>query len=539
MSVTSALYTGISGLAANGEAMSVIGNNISNVNTTGFKQGRMLFSDVLSSTISGGSQIGRGVQIQSVENQFTQGSFESTESSTDLAIQGDSFFILQSNAGRQYTRAGAFHFDKDQILVNPEGSQVLGYGIIPATGQSNGVLGAIDLTNFATTPPNMTANVNMVVNLDSTQAIPGTTASTKTANIAMTGNLNTGTTPATAVATAYDDAGIAHAATVTMTYSGAGNIWNWSAAIAGATTGSPITGTANFSGVGGALSAQAYASTNTITLNGAAQTVAVDFSAMVQTAAASAPVATADGVANTLPWDAANPVATSNFSTSMTIYDSQGNAHTATTYFRKTAANSWDWHVIIPDATAGSPVNGTLAFNASGALVTQTPAATAAQNITFAGGVTAPQAILIDLGVGATTQYASPSIVTSQTQDGYYQGTLMKVTVDDKGYVNGVYSNGQLQKIAQVSLAKFSAATGLFKAGGTMFEETLTSGQPQLSTASTPGVGKILSNSLEQSNVDMAAQFVKMITTQRGYSANSKTITTADEMLQEVLNLKR
>lgn len=418
MSVTSALYTGISGLAANGEAMSVIGNNISNINTTGFKEGRMLFSDVLSSTISGGSQIGRGVQIQAVQNEFTQGSFESTQSATDLAIQGDSFFVLQDNNGRYYTRAGAFTFDKDKILVNPDGKQVLGYGIVQSTGQSNGVLAPIDLTNFATTPPKMTSDMKMVLNLDSTQSTPA------------------------------------------------------------------------------------------------------------------------------LAWDPTNPVATSNFSTSMTVYDSQGNAHTATTYFRKTAANAWDWHAIVPDATAvngaaGNEVDGTLTFNAAGALTGQTPSSGTAQNITFGGGVTAPQPIMFDFGVGATTQYASSSIITQQSQDGYYQGSLTKISVDSEGFVNGVYSNGQLQKIAQVALAKFSAPEGLSKAGGTTFEETLESGQPMLSSASTPGVGSILSDSLEQSNVDMAAQFVKMITTQRGYSANSKTITTADQMLQEVLNLKQ
>ena len=186
MSVTSAMYTGISGLAANGEAMSVIGNNISNVNTTGFKQGRMLFSDVLSSTISGGSQIGRGVQIQTVQNQFGQGSFESTESVTDLAIQGDSFFVVQGTAGRYYTRAGAFNFDKDKILVNPDGNQVLGYGINASTGLSNGVLGAVDLTSFATTPPRATADVNTVMNLDSTALIPG---HNETAAVTMSGNM--------------------------------------------------------------------------------------------------------------------------------------------------------------------------------------------------------------------------------------------------------------------------------------------------------------------------------------------------------------
>ena len=413
MSVTSALYTGISGLNANGEAMSVIGNNISNVNTIGFKQGRMLFSDVLSSSVSRGSQIGRGVQIEVIDNQFTQGSFESTESATDLAVQGDAFFAVKNSNGQFYTRAGSFHFDKDKILVNPAGDQVMGYGINQATGLSNGTLDKIDLTNFASAQPQMTSLTKMVLNLDATAATP------------------------------------------------------------------------------------------------------------------------------TAAWDPANPVATSNFSSSISVFDSQGNAHTATVYFRKAAANSWDWHAIIPDATAGSPIDGTLTFNASGMLTAQTPAANANQNVTFGGGVTAPQPMAFDFGVNATTQYASSSLVSSQSQDGYAQGNLVKITVDDKGYVNGIYSNGQLQKLAQVALARFSSPNGLSKIGGSLFQETADSGQPQITNAATPGVGKIFSNSLEQSNVDMAAQFVKMITTQRGYSANSKTITTTDEMLQEVLGLKR
>jgi flagellar hook protein FlgE len=129
--------------------------------------------------------------------------------------------------------------------------------------------------------------------------------------------------------------------------------------------------------------------------------------------------------------------------------------------------------------------------------------------------------------------------VNSQTQNGYPPGSLAKIQVDDKGYVVGVYSNGQSQKIAQIALARFASPLGLAKVGGTLFEETLSSGQSMISDASTPGVGKVLSNSLEQSNVDMAAQFVKLIQAQRAFSANSKTITTADEMTQELLTLKR
>lgn len=440
MSITSAMYTGISGLNANSEAISVLGNNISNVNTVGFKNGRMLFSDVLSSTIGNNSQIGRGTQIQTVQNNFSQGAFESTENVTDLAIQGDSFFIVKSpGEAQRYTRAGAFNFNKDKILVNPDGLEVLGYGINTTTGLNNGVISNIDMTNFSSLAPKSTSTLEIVTNLDSTATTP------------------------------------------------------------------------------------------------------------------------------TAPWNPAlltfNPSLESNFSNSMTIYDSQGNPHSATIYYRKTADNAWSWNALISGTAAGTPgdpgdytdnagaptraatpISGTLTYSTAGILTAQTLTGATTpmlQPLTFAGGVTAPQNLAFDFGVNASTQFSSSSIVNAQSQNGYYQGSLSKIQIDEKGYVVGVYSNGESQKVAQIALARFASTNGLSKVGGTLFEETLASGQAMISDANSPGVGKVLSNSLEQSNVDMAAQFVKLIQAQRAFSANSKTITTSDEMTQELLNLKR
>lgn len=402
MSITSAMYTGISGLSANGEAISVLGNNIANVNTTGFKSGRMLFSDVLSSSIGNNSQIGRGVQIQAVQNNFSQGSFETTENVTDLAIQGDSFFIVKNpGEAQRYTRAGAFSFDKDKILVNPDGYEVMGYGINQTTGLNNGVLGNINLSASSSLSPSATSTVGMVLNLDSTAA--------------------TGST----------------------------------------------------------------------------------------------------------------------FNNAISMYDSLGNPHTVNFTYTKQAPTAtgtvWNWASTV-DGAAGP--TGTLTFDLTGGLTAQTPLASAAQNVALPPtGVTTPQPIAFNFS--GSTQFASSSVVNSQTQNGYPPGSLAKIQVDDKGYVVGVYSNGQSQKIAQIALARFSSPLGLSKVGGTLFEETLSSGQSMITDASTPGVGKILSNSLEQSNVDMAAQFVKLIQAQRAFSANSKTITTADEMTQELLTLKR
>ena len=395
MSVTGAMFTGISGLTANGEAISVLGNNIANVNTIGFKQGRMLFSDVLSTNINNG-QIGRGVQIQAVENMFSQGSFETTDSQTDLAIQGDPFFILDNGGQRVYSRAGAFHFNADDELVSPDNFGVLGYGIDQASGLSNGVLGTIDLTQYGALAPKVTTGTTVVANLDASAAVP-----------------------------------------LTATFS----------------------------------------STDPTSYNAV---------------------------------------------TSMTTYDALGASQTVSYYYVKTGTGTWDVHQLINNDPA-TDVSSALTFDANG-------------NLTSGGVLTlGPYSV----NIAGTTQYANPTIVSSQNQDGYPAGNKVKVNIDAQGYVRVVYSNGQIQSVAQVALARFQSPLGLLKAGNTNFEETITSGPPNIVVASTPGVGKIFSSSLEQSNVDLAAQFVKLIQAQRAFSANSKTITTADEMTQEVLNLKR
>jgi flagellar hook protein FlgE len=405
MSVQSALYSGISGLYTNGEGMSVIGNNIANVNTIGFKEGRSIFSDMLSTTINQG-QIGRGEQIQAVQNIFSQGSFENTGSATDLAIQGNAMFVLAdpNGVGQFYSRAGAFTFDKNQSLVNADGYQVQGFGI--TNGGSNGVLGPINLNSFANIPPKATGTIGIVANLDATQ-----------------------TTPAAA--------------------------WNPTLA--------------NF-----------------------------------------------------------NPNLASNFSTSSTVYDIQGNANSLTLYFRNTGSNSWEVNTYDGTTYNAAGTGIPVTFNANGSLA----------SVNGVAGATTLTANGVTIDITGTTQYTSSSIVYSQAQDGYAAGNLTKVTVDQQGYVNGMYTNGQEQRIAQVALARFASLDGLEKLGGSLYGATSASGTALISASNTDN-NKVLSNSLEQSNVDMADQLVRMITTQRAYSANSKTITSADQMMQDTLNLVR
>jgi len=412
MSITTAMQTGVSGLLANGEAISVIGNNLANINTTGFKQGRTLFSDMLSSTISNG-QIGRGGQIQAVENIFSQGSLENTGSATDLAIQGDGMFVLQDPASnaRYYSRAGAFSFDRDNILTNPDGYRVLGFGI--TNGVSNGVLGSINLANFTKMAPRATSAINVMANLDASQTVP-TSA--------------------------------------------------WTPAVAGF-----------------------------------------------------------------------NPIAASNFSTSTTAYDAQGNATQLTMYFTKTAPDAWSVYTYDGSNYTAAGAGIPLTFNTDGTIATVNGAATTPLPAT---GFPTISTNGVTVNLQGTTQFATSSAISSKGQDGYGAGDLVKVSVDEKGFVNVLYTNSMTQKIAQVGLAKFASLSGLDKVGGSLFAETVSSGQAIIDPSNLSS-NKISANSLEQSNVDMADQLVKMITTQRAYTANSKTITAADQLMQDTLNIIR
>lgn len=454
MGVSSSLYSGVSGLNANANAMSVIGNNIANANTIGFKSSRAIFGDLLSSQVSGSggiSQVGRGVGLSIVDNIFSQGTFENTETNTDLAVEGAGFFIVSDpttgNAVNNFTRAGAFRFDAQGFLVNPEGYSVMGYDL-DANGNTIGDLRPIWVNTQSFTQAGPTGSINLNTNLNSdAQTIP-----------------------------ALDPPPAAPAS---------------------------------------------------------------------------------------LFFDPANPAGTSNYATSIQVFDSLGSTHLMTTYFTKTGDQQWEWNTVVDGGdllggTAGllSVVgSGTLDYDPSGNLIAidgvdlytdpgnassdpvfpRPTANTTAGALTWNNGSLQNQQISIDM---QTTQYASPSVVVSQEQDGFGTGTLVKLSIDEFGNVIGNFSNGTPRKLMQLALAKFTNPNALDKIGNNMYAQSNNSGVPVIGTVGS-GVGNIFTNALELSNVDLASEFVKMITTQRGFSANSKTITTTDEMLAEVINLKR
>lgn len=586
MGVSSSLFSGVSGLNANGNAMSVIGNNIANANTVGFKASRTIFGDLLSSQISGSggtSQVGRGAGLSIVDNVFSQGTFESTELNTDLAVEGAGFFIVSDpttgNINNQYTRAGAFRFDSGGNFVNPEGYNVMGYEL-DSEGNTIGDLVPIRANTQSFTQAGQTSNLNLNTNLDSdsnalTPDIGASATSVDNSIVAAWGATNAAYTDLAATPTdpALQTAAQTQAALDEPLYSAVSTaVTDLQAAIASGVA-ADITTAANaldaaVIAAGGATNA-AYTDLAATPADPALQTAALTQATAdlgLATNVLTAITAMNNGI-NGVSFDPLNPTVTSNYATSIRLFDSLGSTHLMTTYFTKTSDQTWTWNAVVDggELTGGTSGeltvvgSGGLNFDASGNLVSisdaggtyqlyTTPGDTSSDPVipapvvrtnpgalAWSNGAVATQQVDIDMQV---TQYSSPSVVVSQEQDGYGTGTLVKLSVDNLGNVVGNFSNGQPRKLMRLALAKFTNPGALTKSGNNMWSVSTTSGVPVVGTVGS-GVGNIFTNALEQSNVDLAQEFVKMITTQRGFSANSKTITTTDEMLAEVINLKR
>jgi flagellar hook protein FlgE len=434
MSLFTSLSTATSGLQANSLELSVVGDNIANANTIGFKEGRAAFEDALLQQligIRGGGQLGLGTRLQAIQRLITQGAISQTSNVTDLAIRGSGYFLLRGNhsglQGSFYTRDGQFTVDKDGYLTNLEGLRVQGYPADPR-GVIQGALGDLQVG---------TANAS----------------ANPTTSITIKGNL-----------------------------------------------------------------------------------------------AADATAFTAGG------FDPTDPVNTSNYRTTVEIYDSLGQAHSVALYYRKTAAGTWDFHALtdgggLTGGTAGVDVeiaSGTLTFDTEGNLVSMN------QTSDFNPlGAVNPQPLSFDFGdptsTGGTgtlglTQFGGTAGVSTTTftgQDGNGYGALSSVQINDKGEVLGAFTNGTTRVLGQVAIADFEAADKLELIGGNLAIESTASGQPTIGEPATGGRGSIAAGALEQSNVDLANEFVRMIAAQRGFQANSKTIQTADGLLAELMQLKR
>lgn len=414
MSLNSAMYTGVSGIMTLGNTMNVIGDNISNVNTVGFKSNRVQFSDILSNSMSNGStsvQMGRGTTLSGVQTSWAQGSFESTSNATDMAVQGSGFFVVKDvpNNATYYTRQGQFFLNNQGQLVNGAGNVVQGYQV------TSTVNGAINTTGTA-------GNVS----IGGVQSVPSATTEFR-----LGVNLN------------------------------------------------------------------------------------------------------------------ASASAAATFSTSFDAYNNLGGRVTLTYTFTKSATPlTWTYAVAASSGTITSGAAGSMTFSSAGQLtapltnptiaISGFPTGAAPLSMTWALYDPATSVLY-----GDVTSYTASSTTSSIIQDGYSTGTLKGMSVDGHGVISGLFSNGQTQALYQLVLADFASPWGLSRVGGANYAETMTSGQPLLGTAGGGGLGTVMGSSLELSNVDLATEFVKMIQNQRGYQANSRIITTVDEMMTEAVNLKR
>jgi len=538
----SSLYSGISGLLSNSDALDVISNNISNVNTVGYKSQTAQFEDVLYQTItgaSGTSQVGRGSALESVNTDFSQGSFQTTNSSTDLAIGGQGFFIVEkglsqtflaahpslaasnpsSDTTPYYTRAGSFSFDKNGLMIDSAGEFVQGKVIDQATGTAQGVDVPIQISQQPSNPK-PTATIDMVVNLDASSAWVGSYTSTGGTALQSAGAA-TGDYP---ILGAYT---LSVGATVTVG-TGVGYAATLTTPLGTYTVTLPSSGTVSDLVTNGGVDTGLNLTLGTTVTTGSS----ADF--------------TLGGFNPADP--TTNPPGQPshyNYQSSVTVYDSLGTPHTMGVYFFKTsqttAGSTWSWEVV-PSSSADQIMTnqtGQLAFNANGVLTSG--GSPPAMTVNFAGAAPGQLVSLImdsNSGYGSTTQYSSASNTVYQSQDGYPPGVLQSVSVSQDGIISGSYDNGQILKLFQLDLANFNDPQGLKREGGNLYSATLKSGVAYTSAPGMGGMGKINSNSLEESNVDLATQFSEMIVAQSGYEANSKVITTTDEILQTLMNMK-
>jgi flagellar hook protein FlgE len=510
-----------------------------------------------------------------VQGNFSQGSLTTSPNVLDLAIDGNGFFIVRdSQGGMFYSRAGLFRLDRNNNVVDPTGFKLQGF-VADTTGTITGTIGDIALPS-TTASPRATTTALVAANLNSATALTGvrgnivaSAASVTTSaagNNSFNINLNgdgwrtitvanglTGSALATAIQNEVRRL-IPNDSFKAAAYSGftasvnAANVFTFTSGITGTTNNStPRTGTV------------------VVTANGG-DTLAANLNMLAPTSTTGT------------DFRLSNPPATSNFSTSMTVFDSLGNSHLLTTYFTKIGANSWNYNVV---ASASSVVtahyhtgnidttlgivkvgSGTLTFGTNGTLdrespvirydtgtLTGTAGTTPGQLQIDFNGATQDQHIVMNFGTSVTTdggagldgttQFGSTSALVQQTQDGFAAGSLQAFSVDTNGVISGRFSNGQLRALAQVVLARFPDPIGLTRIGKNTFAQSGNSGQPVTGMPDSAGLGRVLSNSLELSNVDLGESFVDMIAAQRGFQANARVITTSDEILLELVNLRR
>lgn len=424
----------LSGVNAASQQLDVIGNNISNSQTRGFKSGSVQFSDVFAN-----SDVGLGTRVAGVLQDFSNGSLEATGRNLDIAISGDGFLRFQQEGEVGYSRNGQLTLTADGYLENAQGARLMGYGLADATNVNSGVV---------------VGGQPQVINIP--------------------------------------------AADMPASATGA--------------TGNGID----------------------IQLNLDAATDADDSSTVVLYDSLDAKEAEDTGQQTSIAY---------NYSTSFTVYDSQGEQHNATLYFQKTADNAWSTRTALDGVLTDQTLTTT--FDSEGRLATIDGEDATSNPVNWPtlaftdnelGSDVEP--INATFNMAGSTQFANDSTVKSLAQDGYSSGALVGISFSDDGTIVGSYANEKTVDLGQISLAAFRNPEGLTPSGGNLFAATAASGNELLGTAGTGTLGSIESETLEASNVDLTQELVNLIIAQRNYQANTNSIRTQSEVMDQIAQLR-
>lgn len=552
----SSLLTGVSGLIAHQRMLDVVGNNLANLNTTGYKAQRVLFSDLYYTTVkpgtssSGGeiggtnpSQIGSGVSVSSVGRDFGQGNLDSTGQQFDIGIQGDGFFVLNDGQANIYTRAGAFTLDADGRLVDPS----TGY-LVQRTGPvgeaSSTEIGfqtagdtSISVPLGATIPGAATSAVEMIGNLSSVTSEP--TAEQLISSSPFTASSVVATSAT--LLNALDSNSVDYVGTDSIVIQGTdydGSAINTTFAVSATTTlGDMVNAISSaFPGATAALDANGNLTLTSDT-----------------TGPTSMSLSMLDSVGNTGTTDFGNHVTSVGtegadpdvINHTIEVFDPRGGSHTLSLAFTKTGSNTFDL-VTTVDPGVGTITDGSIQsiqFNEDGSFLGVQGTGAGDSNITVQfAGINTVQTIDFSFGepgsYGGFTHLATDSTPTA-TQDGLPPGELTDVQIGSDGLIEGVASNGVRIPIAQIAVASFRNSSGLSAIGQNYYKESLNSGTAEIGSAGSGNRGSLSGSQLEASNVDAAYEFTRLIVAQRGFSANARTVTVSDEVLEELTNLIR
>jgi flagellar hook protein FlgE len=551
--MSSALWIGTTGLSASTKEMDVIGNNLANSNTIGYKCGQVSFSSMLSQSLSGGSgnqQVGQGVGVAAVSTSFAQGSYETTGSATDLAIDGTGFFIVKNPKDdlTYYTRAGSFFINETGDLVDNSGYKVQGR-MFDDSGVESTSLTAINLTGRKSTPKETTKYL-LGLNLDS--------------ELQTTDNPNYYTTSQTI----YDSQGSKHALASKIyrsmdisTTEGERSFWYVKSDVDVGASVIPDRPWLEFDDAGKlelSTTREVIAGSQSLKdSSDATITADTKWGIFGNASGATYNFSDTETILYTINGVVAPTYTISTVAGVDNIQDFLTAVENNAPVGKKVKASIVEGRLVLIDKLTGESslsltiTGGTSdAAAAFGTLDTSNPfgqeGRATAQNIIF--DFSTQNSSWGDNGkiawdISATnapeiTSYAMDSRVNSMNNDGYPAGLLNSLDVGGDGIITGFFTNGQQQNLARVRTASFSSMDGLSKVGS-YFTETNDSGTPSLGNPGEGGLGKVQSHSLEISNTDVAKEFIKMIAAQRAYQSSSKIITTTDEMLQELMQIKR